>query len=351
MGNDARQRLSLPSVILVITLLLSSCNQTMTSPSSTTTLPLSSRARIYLTQAPDIMQQHSVMRKKVDWTRLRQEAFAEAHHAQTPADTYPAITHALQLLGDLHSFLHEPQSATQAGSEVIPSVQEPFGQRLPDGIGYLNLPEFPPQYDGSGHAGKQYALLAQDIIRTTDPEKTCGWIVDLRNNSGGTLWPMLVGVGPILGEGVVGAFVSPDGSKLQLIYRNGQAFLDQKIQLTIGSVYDLKQPLPPVAVLTNRSTGSSAEAITVAFRGRPHTRSFGEPTAGVPTVNDGYRLSDGAILELTVAFDADRTGQTYDGPIPPDQEVPFARLSPPLADDHVVQAARTWLSTQGNCQG
>jgi carboxyl-terminal processing protease len=202
-----------------------------------------------------------------------------------------------------------------------------------------------------GQAGKQYALLAQETIRRTDQTAMCGWIVDLRNNLGGTVWPMLIGVGPILGEGVVGSFVLADGSKQQWIYRNGQAFLDQKIQLAIGSAYHLKRLLPPVAVLTNGSTGSSGEAITVAFRGRPHTRSFGVPTIGVPTANYGYALSDGAVLELTTAFDADRTGRTYDSPIPPDQEVPSARISPPLADDPVVQAARIWLSMQEGCQG
>lgn len=351
MENDMRQRFFLSFVFLVIILLLSSCSQTMTLPNATPTPSLSAPAKLYLTQALDIMQHHSVMSKKVDWTHVRQEAFAEANHAQTPADTYPAIEYALQLLGDLHSFLHEPSSATQPGSEVPASSQKPFGQRLTNAIGYLSLPEFPPQYDGVGQEGKHYALLAQDAIRTIDQRNMCGWIVDVRNNLGGTMWPMLIGVGPILGESVVGAFVSADGSKQQWIYRNGQAFLDQHLQMTIGSAYQLKRPFPPVAILTNGSTASSGEAIAIAFRGRPYIRSFGLPTAGVPTANEGFLLSDGAVLELTTAFDADRTGRTYNSPIPPDQEVPSARVSPPLADDPVVQAARIWLSTQEGCQG
>ncbi|KUO18302.1 hypothetical protein AQJ91_26565 [Streptomyces dysideae] len=36
-----------------------------------------------------------------------------------------------------------------------------------------------------------------------------------------------------------------------------------------------------------------------------------------PRGNDGHRLPDGALLVLTEVKDADRTGRTYDAPIPP----------------------------------
>jgi C-terminal processing protease CtpA/Prc len=35
-----------------------------------------------------------------------------------------------------------------------------------------------------------------------DQGNLAGWIVDLRNNGGGNMWPMLTGIGSILGEGV-----------------------------------------------------------------------------------------------------------------------------------------------------
>jgi carboxyl-terminal processing protease len=49
----------------------------------------------------------------------------------------------------------------------------------------------------------------------------------------------------------------------------------------------------------------------MAFRGRPGARSFGEPTAGVPTGNSQHRLSDGAELYLTEGIGVDRTGRGY----------------------------------------
>ena len=213
-------------------------------------------------------------------------------------------------------------------------------------FGYLDLPGFL----GFGQAANQYIQFAQDAIRRVDQTGTCGWIVDLRNNTGGNMWPMLAGVGPVLGEGVAGWFVDPDGVEQAWGYSNGQAQLAGSTIISAERAYHLKHPLPLVAVLTNRYTASSGEAITVAFRGRPSTRSFGQPTAGVPTANQEYTLSDGAALWITVALDADRTGQTYDSSISPDQAVPSLPRLQLRADDQVAQAALTWLHTQGSCQ-
>ena len=59
----------------------------------------------------------------------------------------------------------------------------------------------------------------------------------------------------------------------------------------------------------------------MAFRGRPATRSFGEPTAGVPTGNGQFILPDGAELYLTGGSGVDGTGRAYQTRIRPDQPV------------------------------
>jgi len=100
-----------------------------------------------------------------------------------------------------------------------------------------------------------------------------------------------------------------------------------------------------VAVLTGRMTFSSGEAIAVAFRGRPDTRSFGLETGGLTTSNDEFLLSDGAWLLLTVSRFADRTGKVYSGPIVPDEVV-----NPPETwPDPVLEAATAWLLSQPAC--
>jgi carboxyl-terminal processing protease len=93
-------------------------------------------------------------------------------------------------------------------------------------------------------------------------------------------------------------------------------------------------------VLTSRLTAGAAEALVVSFRGRPETRSFGEPTWGTPTSSSFYSLADGAMLQLTTAFDADRMGVAYRTRIAADEAMPvdWARLGAP--DDPMIVDTR-----------
>ncbi len=339
-------------LLLLLVVLLASCTQTSVSPASTPTPTLSAQARIYLTTALDIMQQHSVNRKKINWSLLRRQTFALANGATDPVDTYAAIIFALSSLNDHHSTFFAPHEIDVGGGNgALTANEKPHGQVLTGNIGYLELPAY--NRVPTVPASKDYVVLAQNAIGLADQAGVCGWIVDLRNDTGGDNWPMLAAVGPLLGEGVVGYFVDPDGVKTAWSYDDGKAQEGGQTEIAIENAYHLKQSDPPIAVLTGHNTASAGEAIVIAFRGSPHTRSFGEPTAGVPTANQAYTLSDGALLVLTVALDADRTGHTYDGPIAPDQPV-----SPDLSQagaesspaDSLIQVATTWLRAQERCQ-
>jgi len=161
------------------------------------------------------------------------------------------------------------------------------------------------------------------------------------------MWPMLAGIGPLLGEGDhLGEFFTLD-SHSTWSYRDGVAaeFENGKrnaYPAVAGAPYRLAG-IPKVAVLIDRRTGSSGEAIAIAFRGRPQTRFFGEHTEGVSTANHVIKLSDGAEIWLTIGVDADRTGKPYLDGLDPDEAVPSG--DPNLSDDQdrVVQAALRWL--------
>ena len=116
------------------------------------------------------------------------------------------------------------------------------------------------------------------------------------------------------------------------------------------SAYTLKNPKPAVAVLLSRLTGSSGEAVLIAFIGRENTRFFGEPSYGVPTANDLHELSDGAALVLTEAYMADRNGTTYDDIIRPDQEVVTDWANVGNDKDEVLSTASRWLQDQPSCK-
>ena len=314
----------------------------------------SSEARKYLQRALDVMQERSVRRDSINWKDLRAETMRWARGAETPSDTYPALRYAIERLGDDHSFLvpasaHDPGSGHEHGqtdgseSEKGWEGPSPHGEMLPDRLAYVRVPRF----SGSDAEATAFADSLHRLVAHLDQQGACGWIVDLRRNVGGNMWPMLAGLGPVLGEGQAGQFVYPDGSTVDWWYRSGSAGqgADTLAQVS-GAPHVIRQDeRPPVAVLTGERTMSSGEAIAVAFRGRQNARSFGRPSRGLSTSNEGISLSDGATLVLTTSVFADRTGRTYGGPIRPDVRVNADEEAAP-SEDAVVDAAGAWLNEQ-----
>jgi carboxyl-terminal processing protease len=131
---------------------------------------------------------------------------------------------------------------------------------------------------------------------------------------------------PFLGEGVVGSI---SGRTAPEIWR-ADAFVKVTPPRPLRKLEQAR-----VAVLTSQRTASAAgEAVTVAFRGRGNTRTFGTPTAGVSTANVPFRLRDGATIVLTTAIYVDRTGKRYGDKIEPDETT-----------EDALPAATAWLRT------
>ena len=138
------------------------------------------------------------------------------------------------------------------------------------------------------------------------------------------MWPMLAGIGFVLGEGVAGSFVSSDGSvQSDWSYKQGQALEGTKNMNDFAVDPPLTLPqLPAVAILIDSGTISSGEAIAVSFEGRLHTRFFGTHTFGLSSSNSMLPMPDGASLFINSSVDADRTHHRYDDGIEPDVTLP-----------------------------
>ncbi len=313
---------------------------------------LSPQARAYLRYALDIMQTYSINRDRIDWPDFRHQIMRRAHGAVHTEDTHAALRDALRALGDGHSFLRGgswPDGRAIAGLVRTrnPWMQLEHHQTVLDGIGYLAVPAFPR---GTHAMQQQYAADMQEGIRALSGQVSCGWIVDLRGNTGGTFWPMLTGIGPLLGDGEWAAAVHADGQRTRVWYREGQSGLGDHVQLRVFE--PVREPHladMPVAVLTGPATASAGEAVAIVFGARDRARSFGEPTRGVSTVNQTFPLGDGAVMALTVAATADRLGRIHQHAIDPDVSVPLGEPDDPLHEQPVVIAAMDWLETMSAC--
>lgn len=297
-------------------------------------LTFSTEARDYLAEIMDIMENNSINKYTIDWSRFRSEVLSAANGAETIEDTYPGIERALELLGDNHSFYVAADGNSGISASTIscdaPSVTV---VNWPDNIGYVRV----GSYSGNSNdvAGLNFAKGIQLQIKNQDSDQLAGWIVDLRGNTGGNMWPMLAGIGPILGEGTAGYFVDPDDNRSSWGFSNGASVVNGSNQVTfIADSYDLINPNPKTAVLLDNRVASSGEVIAISFIGRDDTRSFGNPTCGLSTSNRNFNLSDGAVLYLTSSYLADRNLNNYGIPIDPDVQID---------NDEIIQAATEWI--------
>jgi carboxyl-terminal processing protease len=242
----------------------------------------------------------------------------------------------------------QPFTVTLKKTKFSPQQPTPAGRTLHTdrgSVGYIELSTTPG-------AGPLYTTLAQRIIRESDQQGGCGWIIDLRLNSSGDIWSYIAAIGPILGEGQVGGFSYIDGTRELWTYKSGKVFWadhEREESDVEGTIYQLTHPMPPVALLTSHATLAAGELAVVTFKGRPQVRVFGEPTGGSPFLVLHTWLSDGSFLGVSAAKAMDRTGQIYDGPIVPDEVMSIDWSLFGSDRDPVILAARDWLLSQPEC--
>ncbi|MFC0610168.1 S41 family peptidase [Rufibacter quisquiliarum] len=183
----------------------------------------------------------------------------------------------------------------------------------------------------------QFANTIRSIIEKIDTENTVtGWIVDLRHNGGGNMWPMIAGLNALVEDGTAGYFVQ---GKLKIPWLNENGKINGK-QKPVNT-YKIKNKKVKIAILFDGKTGSSGEMTVVSFLRLPNVKSFGQKSAGYTTANYNFPLSNGGQLLLARTYVMDRTGKSYKGEITPDLAV--SDLSN-TKNDNVIKTAIEWLS-------
>ena len=294
------------------------------------------------------MRRESIRRDSVNWGRIHNRMIALARGSRRTADYYPALHQVLRMLGDNHSNHLTPKqlkdTKVAGGTAENPEI---VVQRLPNNVGYIEIGNY---WGFDQEKANAYARAAHAKLKAVDSPEICRWVVDLRRNNGGNLWPMLAAIGPILGNGFAGRFITASDSR-EWGYDKGAIWFGDEWHRGVNAdpeSYALYNEYPLVAVLTSGQTASAGEAAAVAFRGRPDARSFGRPTYGVSTSNSTIELSDSSMLVLTSARYGDRLGRLYGSKLQPDTPVNADRNDDP-AQDPTVHAALRWLK-QNRCQ-
>lgn len=308
--------------------------------------------KVYLDQSLDLLQRHALHRTRVDWPKLREAAYTRAAGATTYEALTPVYPFLFEQIDDHHGWYSfkgkkygwQKPAAPYTNAAVLAELKQKPGvqvRRVAKNVGYLRLP-------GNSDFGmsrlNENAQAIRDSICALPGKPVKSWIIDLRLNTGGNMYPMLAGLGALLGDGTLGGFVEGSAAPGPMwIIRQGNLYLDttrvSRVQDKCGS----PRRNVPIAVLLSGRTASAGEVVAISLVGRPNTRSFGEPTAGYTTANDGHKLPGGAGLTLAESYEVDRNQKAYQDRVLPDVEISGGDNFANFAADQKIQTALKWL--------
>ena len=306
--------------------------------SSTTSTTIAPKTPLeYLNQALAIIQENAYYGSKLDWAAERAKAAGMVSGATDFAGTYDAISEVLRDLGDRHSRFATPEQVQRSEGGLM-EEGPPTGRLAAPRIPLLHLPVISGPQSSPG--AKKYVDAAEAVLRGS-PD-ACGWILDLRGNPGGNLVPIMLAAAPLLGEGEAVLVRDADDHPHPFAYHDRKISYDGDVITGLEGTMSAISPAPPVAVLTDQETASSAEFLLLAFRVRPNTRTFGAETVGLTNGNGVWKLADGAQLVLTTTVAEDLRGRRYDGPIAADE---------PMDPQRAEAAAIRYLQATPECRG
>ncbi len=300
---------------------------------------LTAERKAFMKECMGLISEYSLFREKIDTSALMEHWKDFSSCAEDRDGVYEGLRVILGMI-DNHSRHWSKRTVEQwsnTSSNERYQLKLATGYRIDEQLAYISMPSL-----GSGDE-KTKTLFAdhlQHLIDSLDHPKLKGWVLDLRENDGGNCWPMLAGIGPILGEGVCGYFKERE-NYYGWSYKKGGSYNGSYPQLQVSrKPYQPHSKSAPVAVLTGPGTTSSGEIVAVAFKNRPLSKSFGQKTGGYSTGVNNYELSDGSQLLLTGSVYVDRAKNAYPDGVEPDVAVSTAGR---IAGDPVLEAAISWL--------
>jgi carboxyl-terminal processing protease len=278
------------------------------------------------------LKKESIVKEKIDWNRLDDNLksidFSGKHNSDREK-VYSVFITALQNAGDHHSLF-----LSKAVSDWVNKVNKEevliTSKYLGNNIGYLKIP-FCMTFDAEKDLNFANTLIKQ--IRNLDENGIDKWIIDLRDNIGGNRWPMLAGLTPIIGDGLIGYNIVLN-KHLPIIIKKGLI----NYSTIETNQYTTKRPFKKIAVIINEHTGSSGEMVAIALLGFEETKSFGQESGGYTTINSSRDYKDGTQLYLETGYSVDKNKKIYFPSIKPDFP-----LSNKLTEEEIIKSVENWL--------
>lgn len=284
--------------------------------------------KLFVDKSVALIKTHSIHKENIDL--IKEDLYSKSINLSSVDQVAPFFADVFKQLQDYHGNL-KYKGKTYGWKKPADLDNNYLKERLKDGkrvhsevinkkVAYLRIP------GNNDFRSKKIDSIADDIVKHINAVHTKnikGWIIDLRLNTGGNMYPILLGLKEFIGDNLVfGGFKNVQNQSTgKWEVKEGNMIIDG-VTLNRKTVLEhtIKSDIP-VVILTSCYTASAGEMTAIALIGRKNTTIIGEPTANYTTAVQGFLINDQAGINLSTDYVVDRNQKIYKGNITPDVEV------------------------------
>lgn len=315
-------------------------------------------SRITLDSIIAVAKQHSLYKHTVKWDSVESVMTSNLKGDSISAIIEP-VEYMFNELKDFHGALyvngnrynsyyktdyHYPVDRDLYNS--INSMRSEVNGELLDGqIAYVKIPHF---YTANQEQISTYTSEVRSVICNLKRNNPIGWIIDLRLNIGGNMYPMISGLGELYPNLFLGGD-SKDGEKYHSnwhIEKGDLHMWDTPMTSTTIQCNPNETNIneeKKVVFLIGRYTASSGEAVASAFKGQKNTRLIGEITSGWSSTTGWFQINDNVLFSPTVAYFMSKDSTLHKDGVVPDEIIVEELKTDSLLTNITLQRSIEWI--------
>lgn len=268
-------------------------------------------------------------KNSINWAQVENET--KQHLSAYPSfkSSLKEITTLFNRIGATHSKVYL-QNEAYGATVNIPSKEHrsdqwntkyaakpSFETKILDGkYAYVLMPPMKFEDISSENIHRIAQPLYDQIAELKAQHNIEGWIIDLRINTGGNVYPMLLALYDLLGDNDIWGGLNADKKQVNKIKLANGKYLNNGKKVSYINPKGKPIDQAKVAIITSVMTASSGEVTAIAFKGRANTTFIGEKTMGMTTGNFLRVLPFDYKLILSIVYDCDRNGNYYEQLVP-----------------------------------
>ena len=316
-----------------------------------------------------ITKKESIYRSAVDWSKLEKKVYAIFIDSDTITSIIKPTQYILSEIGDYHGFLvlngkqygvekkkirsvtydYTIEGYKEKRDKIISMLiekKEIEARLINDAIAYIEIPFLINNF-GIDSINLNYTLKLRKAIRNLSKKKPKGYIIDLRRNLGGSVHPMISGIGALFNNKNLGG-TTKDGKTYDSTWtlKNGNFYFGANSLSNIPEITSvISTEGVPIVVLLGRYTASSGEIVAAALKGQYNVKLIGEQTAGYSTTNGWYPVGNTISINPSISFymSEDKTIHK-DGILPDIELIEDLNLDDLFSGDAMNEAIK-WIRT------